>query len=292
MQVEDVTGVGLTAGGAAQQQRHLTVGDGLLRKIVEDDERVHAVVAEVLTDGATRVRGKELQWGSVRCSGSDDRGELHGVRVRKRLHELSDGRALLADGNIDAEKRLLLVAGLVDRLLVNDGIDCDGGLASLAIADDELTLAAADRHKGVDGLETALHGLRHGLACDNTGGLDLNTLALHVADDRALPIDGVTQAIDDAAEHAVADRDVNNGASALDGVALLDDTIVTEDNNTDIVVLQVQSHTAQATIELHHLTGLHLLQPVHTGDAVTNRENFSNLLQLHLATKIHNFFAR
>ena len=117
----------------------------------------------------------------------------------------------------------------------------------------------------------------------------LDTLALHVALDRALAIDGVAQAIDNAAEHTLADRDVNNCASAFDGVALLDDTIVTEDDNTDVVVLQVQSHTAQAAVELHHLTRLHLLQPVHTGNAITDGQDFADLLQLDLATEIHDF---
>jgi len=40
---------------------HLAVGDGLLGQVVEDDERVHAVVAEVLADGAAGVGRKELR---------------------------------------------------------------------------------------------------------------------------------------------------------------------------------------------------------------------------------------
>merc|ERR1740139_696586 len=251
--------------------------------VVEDDQSVHAIVAEILADGAARIRGEELQRRRVGRGGSHDGGELHGVGILQRLHELRDGGALLADGDVDAEERLLLVAGVVDRLLVDDGVDGDGGLASLTIAYDQLTLATADGHQAVDGLEAALHGLRNGLARDDTRGLDLDTLALHVALDRALAIDGVAQAIDNAAEHTLADRDVNNGASAFDGVALLDDTIVTEDDNTDVVVLQVQSHAAQATVELHHLHLLHLLQPVHTGNAVTDGQDFADLLQLDLA---------
>mmetsp|Transcript_24932 Transcript_24932/g.52180 ORF Transcript_24932/g.52180 Transcript_24932/m.52180 type:complete len:380 (+) Transcript_24932:270-1409(+) len=60
VQVEDVAGVGLATGRAAEQQRHLAVGDGLLGQVVEDDEGVHAVVAEVLANGAAGVRREEL----------------------------------------------------------------------------------------------------------------------------------------------------------------------------------------------------------------------------------------
>ena len=40
-----------------------------------------------------------------------------------------------------------------------------------------------------------------------------------VAYDRALAVDRVAEAVDDAAEQALADRHVDDGAGALDGVA-------------------------------------------------------------------------
>ena len=46
VEVEDVTGVGLTTRGTTEKQRHLTVGNGLLCKIVVDDQSVLAVVTE------------------------------------------------------------------------------------------------------------------------------------------------------------------------------------------------------------------------------------------------------
>ena len=49
-------------------------------------------------------------------------------------------------------------------LLVDDRVDRHGGLAGLAVADDQLALAAADRHHRVDRLEAGLHRLRHRLA--------------------------------------------------------------------------------------------------------------------------------
>ena len=49
VEIEDVTGVGLTTGRTTQQQRHLTVSNGLLGQIVVNDERVLAIVTEVFT---------------------------------------------------------------------------------------------------------------------------------------------------------------------------------------------------------------------------------------------------
>ena len=63
VQVEDVTGVGLAARRAAQQQRHGAVGLGLLGQVVEDDEDVLAVVHPVLADGRAGVGGEVLEAG-------------------------------------------------------------------------------------------------------------------------------------------------------------------------------------------------------------------------------------
>ena len=38
VEVEDITGVSLTTGGTTEQERHLTVSDGLLGQVVVDDE--------------------------------------------------------------------------------------------------------------------------------------------------------------------------------------------------------------------------------------------------------------
>lgn len=49
VQVENVTGVSLTSGRTTEQQRHLTVSDGLLGKIVEDEQGVAPIVPEPLS---------------------------------------------------------------------------------------------------------------------------------------------------------------------------------------------------------------------------------------------------
>jgi hypothetical protein len=49
VQVENVTGVSLTSRGTSEKQRHLSVSDSLLGKIVVDDERVLAIITEPLT---------------------------------------------------------------------------------------------------------------------------------------------------------------------------------------------------------------------------------------------------
>ena len=81
---------------------------------------------------------------------------LHGISISETLDNLGYGGPLLSDGDVDAVQHLLWVSGIVETLLVDDGVDSDGGLSGLTIANDQLTLATADRHEGVDGLDASL----------------------------------------------------------------------------------------------------------------------------------------
>lgn len=88
-----------------------------------------AVVSEVLAHGAARVGGQVLQGSSVGGGGRNHDGVLHGVSVCQPLHQLSHSGSLLADGDVDAVQLLLLVGALVETLLVDDGVDGNGGFS-------------------------------------------------------------------------------------------------------------------------------------------------------------------
>jgi hypothetical protein len=112
VQVEHVARIGFAARRAAQQQRHLAIGDGLLGQIVIDDQRVHAVVAEVLAHRAAGEGRQELQRRRLGGGGGDDDRVFQRAVLFERLDDLGDGRALLADGDIDAIELGALVVAL------------------------------------------------------------------------------------------------------------------------------------------------------------------------------------
>ena len=121
-------------------------------------------------------------------------------------------------------------------------IDRDRGLAGLAIANDQFALATTNRDQGIKRLQAGLHGLVHRLARDNARRLDFDAAAF-LASNRALAVDRVAQAINNAAEQSLADGHVNDGTGPFDRVAFLDVPVTTENNDTDIVGLEVQRHT-------------------------------------------------
>ena len=85
-------------------------------------------------------------------------------------------------------------------LLVDDRVERDGGLAGLAVADDQLALAAADRDHGVDALMPGLERL----AC--TGWRSTTPGAMRSigrglgGGDRALAVDRLAERVDHAAD--------------------------------------------------------------------------------------------
>ena len=240
VEIEDVARIGFAARRTAQQQRNFAVGHGVLGEIVVHDQGVLAVVAEVLADGGGGV-GREVEHGrGLGGRGGHDDGVAHGAGFGERLHHLGDRRALLADGAVDADQ---IVLGVVD-----DGVEQDGGLAGLAVADDQLALAAADRDHGVDGLEAGGHGLAHALAVDDAGGQALDGQRLR-GGDGALVVDGLAQRVDHAADHGLADGHGENLAGALDLVAFAELGVVAEDDGADLVFFKREGEARDAVRE-------------------------------------------
>lgn len=102
---------------------YLTVGDGLFRQIVVDDQSVLSVITEIFTHSATGVRGQILQGGGIRSGGRHDDGVVNGAGVGETLQNLGDCGPLLANGDVDAIQLLLFVVSVVETFLVDDGVD-------------------------------------------------------------------------------------------------------------------------------------------------------------------------
>ena len=106
-----------------------------------------------------------------------------------------------------------------------------------------------------------------GSSGENTRGLDLGLGPL-LGVDGTLAVNGVTEGVDDTAQEFGTDGNLDNLSSSLDGISLSDEPVVTEDGDTDIVGLEVKTHSSDTRGEFHHFFGLNISQTVHTGDTI------------------------
>ena len=116
----------------------------------------------------------------------------------------------------------------------------------------------------------------HRLAADDARRLHLEA-ALLGGVQRALAVDGLTEAVDDAPDERVADGHREDPAGRLDRAALLDVAGLTEDDRTDRLLVEVQGEAERAALELEHLVDRGLGQARDAGDAVADFEHAADV---------------
>ncbi len=123
--------------------------------------------------------------------------------------------------------------------LVQNGVDRDGGLAGLAVADDQLALAAADRNERIDDDQAGLqrHGNESAVHDGWCGALDGQTLA---GGDRTFAIERPAQRVDDATDQFIAHRNVHHATRALDLIARVQMLAFAEKHDADFVRIDVE----------------------------------------------------
>ena len=285
VEVEDVTGVRLAAGRPAEQQGHLAVGPGVLGQVVVDAQRVldeppadlDAGLHDLLAHRHAAVGGEVLEGGRVLGAGDDDDRVLHRAVLLERRNGLRHCGQLLPDRDVDADE--------VAALLVDDRVEGDGRLAGLAVADDQLALAAADRDQRVHGLDAGLDRRVDTLAGDDArgdaldgagpGGLDL-----------ALAVQRAAQRVHDAAQERLAHRDLDDAARGPDLVALLDGVGVAQDDRADRLLLEVEGHAHHPAGELEQLGRQGGVQAVDLRDAVTDLHDGPDAAGLRAAVEV------
>ena len=76
-------------------------------------------------------------------------------------------------------------------------------------------------YERVDRFEASLHRFVHRLSWDNTWRFQLNSLA-HIAVDRSLSVDSVSEGIDDSSENTLSNGHINNCSCSFHDISFLD----------------------------------------------------------------------
>src|ERR1700691_5723832 len=218
-----------------------------------------AGVAKVLAHRAAAVWRDKLQRGRFRSGRGDHRGVFHRTMAVELVDHLGDGRAFLPDRDVEA---LHVLAALVD-----DCVERDRGLAGLAVADDQLALAAPDLQHRVDRLDSGLERFLDRLTANDPRSFNLDPPLLGGLD-WSLAIDRLAQRIDHPAEQSFADRDLGDAVGALDFVALANRLRIAEQRRADVVLLEVEHYAEDPMRELQQFAQGRVLQSVDARNTV------------------------
>ena len=241
----------------------------LLGEIVVDHQgRTALLVHEVLGHRRAGVGRDVLQGRRVGGRGGDDDGVVHRAQLAEFLDHADNRRFLLADRDVDADDTAVL--------LIDDRVERDRRLSGLAVADDQLPLAATDRNHAVDRLDACLERLVDRLAGGDARRLELQRPAVRGID-VAEPVQRSTERVDDATDQGIAAGNRQQLTGTTNLVALLDRQIVAEDDDTDGALFQVEDLAELAVGELELLTGQRVRQAIDPSDAVTDLENPADL---------------
>src|SRR5690606_31806268 len=135
------------------------------------------------------------------------------------------------------------------------------------VTNDQLALAAADRHHGVDSLDTGLQRLRHRFTCNNARSHLFDDVGFFGVDG-TLAVDGHTQRVDNAAAQFGPDGHFQNTTGGFNGVAFGNAGVVTQNNRADGIALKVERQSEHVIREFKHFALHHVGQAVDAGNTV------------------------
>ena len=278
MDVKDIAGKRFATRRAAQQQRKLAIGPRVVREVVVNDKHVAARFHKMFRDAGRRVGGNIGEPGRIVAFGHDHDGVIHRALIPQVGDGLGDGRRALANGAVNAQH--ILVA------LVQNGVDRDGGLAGLPVAEYQFALTAADGNESIDHEQAGLerHGDGSAVHDGPCGAFDGQTLA---GGNRPFAIERAAQRVDDAPNQPVAYRYVHHAAGALDLVARVQMLAFSQEHDSDFVLIDVerdaiQVPAGQTTGKLHQLIKTHARKARDLGDTYGDTGNRSHVARRQL----------
>ena len=226
-----------------------------------------ATVAEVFTNSSTCKRSVVLHSSRVACGGTYDNRVVHSASLLQRVDNVGNGRSLLANGYVDTINR---VASLEVALLIENGIDSNSRLTRLAVANDKLTLATANRNHRVNTLQASLQGLCYGLAVDNTRCFTVERHEVLLTFDALAPVNRIAQRVDNAAKHFVAYLNRGNLTCTLYALSLLDTFRRAEQHSAHVILFKVHGNTNDPVLKFDQFVLGHVGKSVNVGYTITN----------------------
>ena len=133
--------------------------------------------------------------------------------------------------------------------LVENSVERYGGLACLAIAENQLALAAPNGYERINDFNASLKRHNYGRAVHDghRGAFNRQTLA---GSHRSIAVERPAKRVDHAAQQAIAHSHVHDPAGALNFISCIEMPVLAEQNDADFVRVYVECDAG-------HIAGKH-----------------------------------
>ncbi len=283
MQIENITGIRLTARRTLQNKRYLTISHSLLRQIIINDKCITAGISDIFADGHSRKRRVIAHGCRIRSGSHNNYSVVKCAMLTQSVNSRGNRRSLLSDSHVYAIDRLpcLKIFPLVD-----DSVNSDCSLTYLAVSDDELTLSASYGHHSVHCLDTGLQRLVHRLTENHTRSLTLKRHLKKLSGDRSATVNWFAKHVDNAAEHPVTDFDRCDITGTLHTHSFGHLIDIIHKNHANIALLKIKRDTCHTILKLHQLICLDFIKTINMGYTVAHLKHFAGLFKRHLAVDV------
>ena len=144
-----------------------------------------ACIAEIFADSSSRKRRKILQGSRIGSGSGYHNRIIHRAFFAQYIYKTRHRRPFLSYSDIDTIYRITC---LIIMALVDNGINRNGGLTCLAVADNQLTLPASDRYHRINRFQPCLQRLGNRLAEDYSRRFALQRHLTRIPCDFATPV--------------------------------------------------------------------------------------------------------
>ena len=238
-----------------------------------------AGITEILADGSTCKRSVILQRSRVTSRGSYNHRVVQCSVLTKRINDRSNGRTLLTNSYIDTIYR---VACQEVSALVDNRINRNGSLSRLAVADNQLTLSAADRNHGVHSLQSGLQRLVHRLTIDYSRSFPFQRHIIQFAANQSFAVERFAQRVNHTSQHALSYTDGGDTFGTLHDESFFDFVRRAQQYSTHVVLFEVHHDCFDTIVKLQQFIGFGISQSIDTHYAVAHLEHRTDFVKLHI----------
>jgi len=220
---------------ASKQQRQLAIGASVVSQIVIDNQDISSFFHKVFGNAGCRIWRDVDEAGRIVVFYDNHNCVFHRALLVEVGHYFSHRGCALANRTVDADHIL--------PALVEDGVDCDGGLPGLTIAENQFALARPmGRVHRLLSSRSAKHADRRAIHDGRSRTFDREAFLRSY---RALAVQRIAQWVDHASQQTFAHWNVHHTAGTLDLVACVQVLVVPEQDDTDLFFIQVECDAKQ-----------------------------------------------